>query len=109
MINGKVVVTVNESDTNTVLASATLDELWGFAIGRNSWSAEGVPLTPASSVPEGMPKVCAHDACRARAHAAMPVASCAAWSRAQCTGPKTAPTVVHRAALPNGLCSCMAA
>lgn len=57
MINGKVVVTINESDTNTVLASAMLDELWGFAIGRNSWSAEGVSLTPAASVPEGMPKV----------------------------------------------------
>lgn len=54
LANGKLTVTVNESTTNTVLGTATVDELWGFAIGDNSWSSDREDLTPASQ-PEGAP------------------------------------------------------
>ncbi len=54
LVNGKLTVTVNESTTNTVLGTATIDELWGFAIGDNSWSSDREDLTPTSQ-PEGAP------------------------------------------------------
>ncbi|KAG2496263.1 hypothetical protein HYH03_005496 [Edaphochlamys debaryana] len=58
MINGKLTVTINDSATNAVLATAAVDELWGFAIGENTWSAaDGLDLTPVVEVPEGVPKV----------------------------------------------------
>ncbi|GLC67227.1 hypothetical protein PLESTF_000531100 [Pleodorina starrii] len=56
LINGTVTVTVNDSATNAVLASTTLDQMWGFAIGQNTWSADGQDLTPAAAVPAGVPK-----------------------------------------------------
>ncbi|KAG2434617.1 hypothetical protein HXX76_007512 [Chlamydomonas incerta] len=56
LINGVLTVTVNDSATNAVLASATVDQLQGFAIGQNTWSAEGLDLVPAAEVPEGVPK-----------------------------------------------------
>lgn len=82
LINGRVVVTVNDSETNTVLASAILDELWGFAIGRNTWSANGVALTPAAGVPDALHKVCTtcfeqvQSKERGRMHAPMRDAAC---------------------------------
>lgn len=57
LINGVLTVTVNDSATNAVLASATVDQLQGFAIGQNTWSTEGLDLVPAAEVPEGVPKV----------------------------------------------------
>ncbi len=57
LINGVLTVTVNDSATNAVLATAVVDQLQGFAIGANTWSAEGLDLKPAAEVPGGVPKV----------------------------------------------------
>ncbi|EFJ48577.1 hypothetical protein VOLCADRAFT_104635 [Volvox carteri f. nagariensis] len=61
LMNGALAITVNDSATNAVLASATIDQMWGFGIGQNTWSAEGHDLKPAEDVPAGVPK--ARSAC----------------------------------------------
>ncbi|GIL44572.1 hypothetical protein Vafri_2099 [Volvox africanus] len=56
LMNGNVAITINDSVTNAVLASATIDQMWGFAIGQNTWSADGQDLAPSEEVPAGVPK-----------------------------------------------------
>ncbi len=57
LINGTVNVAVVDSASGAVLASATVDELWNFAVGQNTWSGENLSLSPAQTVPDGVPKV----------------------------------------------------
>lgn len=56
-MNGSITVTIHDSATNAALASATIDQMWGFAIGQNTWSADGYELMPVAEVPPGVPKV----------------------------------------------------
>lgn len=52
MINGRVTVSVVESETNVALATGQLDVLGGFALGKSIWIGNDVALAAAS---EGLP------------------------------------------------------
>lgn len=57
MLNGRFLVTVNDSASNAVLASAILDQPWGFAQGESTWVGENVALMPGDALPPSVTKV----------------------------------------------------